>query len=191
MSEIRNRNSLSRSPALGLVVLGLVFIVGYAAFFHANNPSLTIHRHQAHEHEQSREDVMGMIGQLMQRLEQNPKDVAALRDLGRAFMRMQAWAEAERFWNRLLELEPDNAAARQQLAMCLFRLQEFASAAKELKEVLKLDPDNGYALFNLGIINTHYLQDKEQGRKYFQKILDMQNAAPELKKEAQKQLENM
>ncbi|MFO7876427.1 MAG: tetratricopeptide repeat protein [Desulfovermiculus sp.] len=188
MTEIRNQNRLYSGVALGLVVLALVAMVGYSVAYRLHHPSLT--REIEHTHSSGQEDMMDMVSQLMQRLEQNPEDTSALRGLGQAFMRMQAWSEAQRFWNRLLDLEPDNVQARQQLAMSLFRQEKYAAAEEELSHILKSDPDNAFVLFNLGILHSYYLENQEQGRSYFQQVLDAPGAEPELKEQAQEHLKN-
>jgi cytochrome c-type biogenesis protein CcmH/NrfG len=167
--------------------VALVLMVGYSVAYRWANPSLTIHRSHSHAPEQN--DMTDMIGSLMQRLEHNPEDADALRGLGQAFMRMQAWSQARRFWERLVAVEPGNTDARQRLAMCLFRLEEYAAAADELTQVLQTEPDNGYALFNLGVLYTHYLHDPKQGTAYFQSIVDSPGVSPEIKDQAQEQLE--
>ncbi|MDZ7762413.1 MAG: tetratricopeptide repeat protein [Desulfovermiculus sp.] len=156
--------------------------------YRLEHPSLTrvVHQNQSG----GEEDMMGMIGQLMQRLEENPEDVSTLRTLGQVFMRMQAWSDAQRFWTRLLALEPEDVQARQQLSMCLFRQEKYAAAVDELQRVLSLEPDNAYALFNLGILHTHYLNEREKGRAYFEQVIESPHTGPELKDQAQEQLQN-
>lgn len=188
MLNMSGQNRLYPGLALGLVVLALVGMVGYSVAYHLHHPSLT--REIEHTHSSGQEDMMGMVSQLMQRLEQDPEDTSALRGLGQAFMRMQAWSEAQRFWNRLLALEPENDQARQQLSMSLFRQGEYAAAADELRHILKSEPDNAYALFNLGILHSYYLQNEEKGRSYFQQVLNAPGAEPELQEQAQEHLKS-
>lgn len=186
MTEMSSQNRLYFRLTLGLVVLALVAMVGYSVAYRLHHPSLT--REIEHTHSSGQEDMMGMVSQLMQRLEQNPEDTTALRGLGQAFMRMQAWSEAERFWNRLLALKPDNIQARQQLAMSLFRQEKYAAAEEELRHILKSDPGNAFVLFNLGILHSYYLENEEQGRSYFQQVLDAPDAESELKEQAKEHL---
>jgi cytochrome c-type biogenesis protein CcmH/NrfG len=186
---MNNHNRLASVSAYGVLILALLLLVGYSVVYRVDHPSLTVHRHDAQSVDQ--EDMMAMVGQLMQRLEHDSEDITALHGLGQAFMRMEAWSEAQRFWMRLLTLEPDNTAARQHLAICLFRLQEYRAAAEELQHVLTIEPDNGNALFNLGILYAHYLQDADQGREYFERIIELPDAGTELKEQAREQLEDL
>lgn len=186
MTNMSSQNRLYSGLALGLVVLALMGMVGYSVAYRLHHPSLT--REIEHTHSSGQEDMMGMVSQLMQRLEQDPEDTSALRGLGQAFMRMQAWSEAQRFWNRLLGLEPDNVQARQQLSMSLFRQEKYAAAEEELRHILNSEPNNAYVLFNLGILHTYYLENEEQGRSYFQQVLDAPGAEPELKEQAKEHL---
>lgn len=189
MQKMNSRNGLVSVSAYGLLILALLLLVGYSVLYRLDHPGLTVHRHDAQSMEQ--EDMMGMVGQLMQRLEEDPEDITALRSLGRAFMRMEAWSEAQRFWIRLLDLRPENVSARQQLAMCFFRLGEYRAAAQELQQVLRIEPAHGHALFNLGILYAYYLQDITQGKEYFQRIIELPEAGTELKRQAREQLEDL
>lgn len=173
---------------LGFVLVALVCMMGYSTLYRLEHPSLTrvVHQNQ----DSGQEDMMGMVGQLMNRLKENPEDVSTLRTLGQMFMRMQAWSEAERFWTRLLALQPEDVQARQQLSMCLFRQEEYAAAAHELKQVLEADSGNPHTLFNLGILHMYYLDDQQEGKKYFQQVIDSPQAEPELKDQAREQLTN-
>lgn len=188
MNETNGDNSFIIWTGLGFVLVALVCMLGFSTLYRLEHPSLTrvVHQNQAG----GQEDMMGMVGQLMQRLEENPEDVSTLRTLGQMFMRMQAWSEAQRFWARLLALEPEDVQARQQLSMSLFRQEEYAAAADELREVLKVDPDNPHAFFNLGILNMYYLDDPQEGQRYFQEVIDSPQAGPELKEQAREQLTN-
>ena len=188
MTETTRHKSITGNVGLGLVLLALVSMLGYSTLHRLENPSLTRVVHQNHSGGQ--EDMMGMVGQLMQRLEENPEDVSTLRMLGQVFMRMQAWSEARRFWSRLLALEPGDIQARQQLSMCLFRLEEYAAAEEELQQVVVEEPDNAFALFNLGILHMHYLDDPEKGQRYFQQVIESPQAGPDLKDQAREQLKN-
>ena len=187
MTQTQGLNNAPSWITLGVIILALVGMTGYSLVYRMDHTSLTQHREQSSA--PSREDMMGMVGQLMQRLEENPQDETTLRTLGQAFMRMQAWEQSERFWTRLLNLHPEDVQARQQLAQTLFRQERYQAAAEELKQVLAREPDNAYAMFNVGVLLTHYLDQKDAGRAYFQHILDSPSAGPELKEQAREQIE--
>lgn len=180
-----NNLSPGHKAVLGLVALGLIMIIVSSFVHRVRNPSLTVHRQGA---EQSEAMPMEMIGQLMSNLEQNPEDVKTLQALGRAFMSMEAWDRAAKFWQRLLKVDPEDKNAAHQLAMCYFRMQEFEQAVDILTKIISMDPESYHAHFNLGILYKHYLDDPEKARQHLQKIIKAEEVEDELREEARKEL---
>ena len=170
---------------LGTVALAFVLIFISSFVYRVQNPSLTIQRQVE---QQSGAAPMEMIGQLMRKLEQDPKNVSTLRSLGRAFMSMQAWQRAASFWQRLLEVEPDNNSAAHQLAMCYFRMEEYSQAVTVLKRIIDIDSNDYYAHYNLGVLYKHYLDKADKAEEHLQVIVKAKDAKEELRQEAQKEL---
>lgn len=182
-------NSLTpgHKAILATVALGLVLMFVSSFVYRISNPGLTVQRQTE---QQSGAAPMEMIGQLMSKLEENPRDVSTLRSLGRAFMSMQAWQRAASFWQRLLEIEPENKSAAHQLAMCYFRREEFGQAAETLEKIISLDPKSYHAHYNLGILYKHYLNDKDKAQRHLQKVINADEVQDELRQDAKKELGN-
>jgi len=171
------------------MALCLAAMVVSSAVYRTSNPSLVREVEQSGaDHGQ---DVMAMIGQLMQRLQENPQDPEILESLARAFSHMQAWDRAGQFWKRLLAVEPGNSQARQQLAMTLYRLQDFQGAAEQLQAVLQQEPDNAYAHFNLAILLARRLEAPDRAREHLQAVIDAPGTPEDLRQEARTRLEEL
>jgi tetratricopeptide (TPR) repeat protein len=187
MNEISVHRSGQRI-VLALMACGLIAMFTFAVHFRVQNPSLTQRRVQ-HGQQTDRAQVMAMIGQLMEKLQDNPNDTTTLENLGMIFSSMQEWKRASHFWQRLLEIDSRNLEAHQQLALCLFRTKDHDQAVDHLKTVLELDPNNAYALYNLAMIHTYYLDDPEKGRLYFQELLRQNNVDEQLQDKARQELQ--
>jgi Tfp pilus assembly protein PilF len=178
-----------KAVVLCSMALCLAAMVVSSAVYRTTNPSLVKEVEQSGaDHGQ---DVMAMIGQLMQRLQENPQDPDILESLAMAFSRLQAWDRAGQFWKRLLAVEPGNTQARQQLAMTLYRQQDFQGAAGQLQAVLKQDPDDAYAHFNLAILFARHLEAPGRAREHLQAVIDAPGAPEELREEARTRLEEL
>ncbi len=167
----------------------LVAMFVFAVNFRIQNPSLTQVVKQTSGPDQSR--MMAMVGQLMEKLQEDPEDISTLRTLATVFMSLQEWKRARHFWQRLLEVDSGNVQARQELALVFFRLNEYTRAAEHLKKALELDPGNVYAHYNLGMIYTHYLDQKGKGRDHFRQLLKLNGVEEQLRQKAQDELKKM
>ncbi|ACH40710.1 glycosyltransferase, TPR domain-containing [Citrifermentans bemidjiense Bem] len=137
-------------------------------------------------------------------LEQSPRDVETLLNLGIICESVGQPAEADSFYQRALEIEPWNQAARQQLTALRQRTEEPQSAAapeeddlcaedryqrsqelvsqgdldgafQELKQILSSYPDFAPAHNDLAVL-AYQQGDKEQARAHYEKAAEL---APE------------
>jgi tetratricopeptide (TPR) repeat protein len=94
-------------------------------------------------------------------LQQAPRDLRILQDLGIILMKAKRYDEAERTWENVLKLDADAAAAFYALAFLKLRKQEFSTAIQYLSQFLSNPPLTGdttpyreYAQTTLGRLNT-------------------------------------
>jgi tetratricopeptide (TPR) repeat protein len=172
---------------MGLCLVGMF---GFSVAYRMDHPSLT-HTVQRSQHGGGGEETMARIGQLMGKLQENPRDVETLRQLGREFMTVQAWSQAARFWERVVRLEPDDAAAHENLALSYFHQQRFEKAAEQLRLVLDIRPDNLYAHYNLGLLYSNYFSEPDKAKRHLQRVLDSPGAGEQLKSKAREQLRSL
>jgi cytochrome c-type biogenesis protein CcmH/NrfG len=102
--------------------------------------------------------AMEEIAKFRARVEQNPKDVEALAELGNVNLALGRPDHAKEWYDRALEVDPNRSATRIDLAIALRNLQKPDEAIAQLKQVLAKEPKNAAALYNLGII---LLEDKQ------------------------------
>ena len=96
--------------------------------------------------------VMAELQQLRARIARNPKDLAALVQLGNMEFDAQKFDKATDFYARALALDPGNPDVRTDYATALHQAGRDLDALKELDAVLKERPNFNTALFNRGVV---------------------------------------
>lgn len=92
------------------------------------------------------------VDTLSQRVQANPKDVAAMRDLSNMYVQAADYANAATWQARVLEVTPKDTDARLALGASKFNQGDTASAEKEWREVLRIDPTSAEAHYDLGFL---------------------------------------
>jgi lipoprotein NlpI len=96
--------------------------------------------------------VMQALTELRGRLARNPKDLAALVQLGNMEFDAQKFDKAADLYRRALALDPTNPDVRTDYATALHQSGHDLDALKDLNVVLEQRPDFPTALFNRGIV---------------------------------------
>lgn len=86
----------------------------------------------------------------MQKLAQQPDDLAAISELAVQAGELGRFAEAIGLWDRVLEQHPTYVEALFNKGYCLMGLQRYTEALECSRRVLALDPDHKEAAFNYG-----------------------------------------
>jgi tetratricopeptide (TPR) repeat protein len=92
------------------------------------------------------------VAALMARVQQDPKDTAALLELGDTFFQAGQYQAAVTWLDKLVALEPNNVRGRLALGAAQFNLGDDVAAEAHWTEVLKVDPDNVEAHYDLGFL---------------------------------------
>jgi len=133
--------------AAGLVVVAAVVVIGVyqlgapaAASAPAASPAATSGFDEAR------------VAELMGTIQQNPKDTAALLELGDTFFKAGDFASALTWLEKLIALEPNNVRGLLALGAAQFNLGDVTSAKANWEAVLKLDAENVEAHYDLGYL---------------------------------------
>lgn len=114
---------------------------------------------------------MEAVRGLMQRLAENPDDPEAQLELARRFLAMNAWDRAASFAQSAVNLMPTNPEALNLYGVALFRMERYAESAAILEQLVAVAPGNVMALFNLGVIYKHYLDNPLEGEERLRRAL--------------------
>ncbi|MDL2267616.1 tetratricopeptide repeat protein [Desulfovibrio sp. OttesenSCG-928-G15] len=134
------------------------------------------------------EQQTGAISTFMQKLQQNPNDADALREIGKTFLEAKEWERAEVFLQRSIVSRPADINTRYLLAKCLYGQNKMAEAAACFEEILSMQED-APALYNLAVINKYHLSQPEKAKELFTKLLALPKLDSNTREAATKELQ--
>lgn len=154
-------------------------------------------KERAHNHAQVSTDSSGSSGSvegnivaLMQKIQEDPEDTKALKELGILFLSTEDWNRAEYFLKQSLAFDPYNASTLSLLGMAQYRLQNYGAAAMSLEMSITHDK-TPEALFNLATINAYKLDNKERGIELLKELLSLENIPEQLQQIAKTELQKL
>jgi cytochrome c-type biogenesis protein CcmH/NrfG len=115
-------------------------------------------------------DAMNEISQLMQKIQQNPGDVAAMLHLAEHFVEDKNWPAAENFLRKAVVAAPGNPQPLYLLGVVLHNQGKHEEAAACLERVVSLR-DEPSVRYSLGVLYAHYLQDPARGGQHLRMAL--------------------
>lgn len=86
-----------------------------------------------------------------ERLEDNPKDLEALVDMGNLLFDQERYLEAVGYYRDVLAVEPADADVRTDLGIALLRIGQVREATEAFRQATRFDSDHGLAQYNLGV----------------------------------------
>lgn len=92
------------------------------------------------------------VADLMQQIKTDPKNIAALMQLGDIFFQAGDFNVAGGWMEKALQIDPKNVQARLALGAAQFNLDNVAQAEQQWRQVLTLDPSNLEAHYDLGFM---------------------------------------
>jgi len=110
---------------------------------------------------------------LLQRLQANPKDAAAMIELGNIYFDASQWSEAIGYYSRALEITPRNADARTDMGIAIYYSGDPDHALKEFDRALKDDPRHSQTLFNVGIVRLNGKNYPKDALQAWEKLLQI------------------
>ncbi len=114
------------------------------------------------------------VAELEKRIEENPKDIAAMGELGSLQHSAGQWEESRKWQERILKIDPDNVDALLALGVIQFNTDQMDEAEKTWKQVAKLAPDQPHSYYNLGFV---YLArepvDHDALRAAWEKVIEL------------------
>ena len=117
-----------------------------------------------------RTDAMQGLGELMQKLQQDPGDVATMIQLAERFVKEKNWPPAENFARKAVVAAPGNPQSLYLLGVILYNQGNHAEAAACLERVVSLR-DEPSVRYSLGVLYARYLQEPERGAQHLRAAL--------------------
>ena len=121
----------------------------------------------------------GEIKILEEKAKANPKNAGAWAELGNAFMDSGRFNEAIDAYQKSLNIDPKNVDVRVDMGTCYKNIAKPDLALEEYHKALKINPNHPYAHRNSGVVLAFDLHDKAQGKKEFERYLELAPNAPD------------
>ncbi len=118
------------------------------------------------------------IKPLQQRLDANPKDVAALTEIGNIYFDASQWPAAIDYYTRALNETPRNPDVRTDMGIAYFYTGNSDRALKEFDQALKDDPRHAQTLFNVGIVKMNGKNDPKGAIVAWESLLKIDPTYP-------------
>lgn len=155
--EKRRRTRRTRRLAAALLVLGVVVGV-----YGAGRPSPSSELPSGHPEVSSSEQAFASVdteveAELLARLQQDPRDVDAMRRLGTLYYGAGDFARTAQWQQEILAVEPRDVDALLALGVAEFSQGDLAGAEEHWGAALAISPDQAEVYYNLGFL--HLSQD--------------------------------
>ncbi len=164
--------SPSLSARLLLIFLGLCFaamlIVSVTQRF--LNPQLVVPSQTRAEAAPDANSMNGQIGELMQKIGENPNDVETMLHLVQHLVATRNWQAAETFAQRAVALDVLNHKALYLLGFIKHNLDQNKDAALLLEKAVAIK-DDAQVRYSLGMLYIYFLNDPERGYAHLEAAL--------------------
>ena len=121
-----------------------------------------------------------VVKQLQDTLQSDPKNFAALRELGNIRYDERNFADAAALYAIALEIQPDNADVRADRGGALLQADRVDEAIGELQAALAKEPTHPQALFIYGVALLEGKGDREGAIASWKKLVESHPNLPEL-----------
>jgi cytochrome c-type biogenesis protein CcmH/NrfG len=114
---------------------------------------------------------MARVNQLQQVLKDDPRDFAALVEMGNVSFNQRNYEEAMAFYRKALEVNPNDVDVRTDLGTTLFFANRFDEAIGEFHKSLEMNPSHPQTLFNLGVALLQGKNDPAGAVQMWEKLI--------------------
>ena len=124
---------------------------------------------------------------LLAKLNDNPKDVDALKQVAGIYEATHQFKDAAGYFGKILEVNPKDTAIRVEMASCLYYDGDVDGALTQLQRAVQDNPGDANSLFNLGLIRLRGKNDMKGARQAWQQLLKSNpKLAPDKKAQVEK-----
>lgn len=114
---------------------------------------------------------MAHVRGLQDRVKSNPKDFAALVELGNINFDQRNFADAEKWYRSALEVQPNDAELHTNLGATMLYNQRYDDAIAEFHKSLALDPNHADTMLYLGAVLLKGKNDPQGALQVWEKLV--------------------
>ena len=133
--------------------------------------------------------VQRQLDSLKTYVNNNPKDIASLRQYSELLTASHKINEALKYWEKLLQLNQDNPNDFLTVSFIYFNKGDYKNSEKYLNELIVIDKNNTEALYNLGVVYSAK-GEVQKAKKIWQDLIN-NHKGTQMALEAQKALNTL
>lgn len=165
---IKKISSASRLTII-LVSMFAGFIVGMV-FTVYKAPSLVSQISGNEQQGPNKADIAKHLNHLKEKVSEDPNDVEAWTQLANTYFDIQEFPKAIEAYEKLVVLADDKSTVYQDLGVAYRRTEQFKKAIESFQKAVDLNPGNIQALFNIGVVQYHDLDDEAAATATWEKV---------------------
>ncbi|WP_319548468.1 tetratricopeptide repeat protein [Desulfogranum marinum] len=160
------------SPSiLTLVTVSLLIgFLGGVVFTVYKSPSITSQLTGRGEQASNQIDWAEHISHLKKSIDENPNDAEVWSQLANAYFKAQDYKNSIQAYLKLIPLVEKKSGVYQDLGVVYRKDGQFEKSIDTFEKAITHDPDNLQALFNIGVVQFHDLEDESAAMKTWEKV---------------------
>lgn len=165
------KNKILSPSKLTLVTVSLLIgFIGGVIFTVYKAPSVTSQLAGPGQQVSNQPDWPQHISHLKESLEEDPNNADTWSQLANAYYEIQDYPQSIECYLKLITLVDEKSAVYQDLGVVYRRDGQFEKSIEAFKNATAQNPDNLNALFNIGIVQFHDLDDVTGAKKTWEKV---------------------
>lgn len=164
-------NKILTASKLVLVSIALLTgFIGGVVFTVYKAPSITSQLPGSSQASSNQPDWKQHIKHLKESAEKDPENAETWSQLANAYYELQDYSKSIEAYNKYIPLIEDKSGAYQDLGVVYRRNGQFEEAIKAFEKAVAENPENLRALFNIGVVQYHDLNDESGAKTAWEKV---------------------
>lgn len=164
-------NKLLKASKLTLVTVSLLIgFIGGVVFTVYKSPTITSKLTGAGQQNSNKINWPQHISHLKESIKKDPNNADMWAQLANAYYEIQDYQQSIETYLQLITLADDKSSVYQDLGVVYRKNGQFEKSIEAFEKAIAQEPENLHALFNIGIVQFHDLNDEDGAKKTWEKV---------------------
>jgi tetratricopeptide (TPR) repeat protein len=166
-------HKIAEASKLTLVTISLfIGFLGGVVFTVYQAPSITSKLPDSGQSQANKIDWPQHINHLKKSLDQDPNNAETWSQLANAYYEIQDYKQSIDSYQKVISLVDEKSSVFLELGVVYRKNGQFKKSIEAFEKAIAENPANLRALFNIGIVQYHDLDDETSAKKTWQKVAD-------------------